>query len=99
MPPKRRPEAREASIEEVNRCDEIVQLHQQVELLTQQIIALVPQQREPVAQPLEDSEDKNPFAPFDHPIDLPVRWRKGGKEENRRWESGFKVDIPDSKAN
>ncbi|XP_022862997.1 uncharacterized protein LOC111383153 [Olea europaea var. sylvestris] len=94
MPPRRHIAAREAPTEEVNRCDKIAQLRQQVDLLTQQIATLAPQQHVPVAQPLEDFEDENPFAPLDHPIDLPVRWGGDGPEENRRWELGFKVDIP-----
>ncbi|XP_022876690.1 uncharacterized protein K02A2.6-like [Olea europaea var. sylvestris] len=75
MSPRRRPEARDAPIEE--------------------IAALMPQQPAPTGQQLEDSVDENPFAPLEQPLDLPVHRRRGGQEDNRRWESGFKVDIPE----
>jgi hypothetical protein len=47
MPSRRRQEAREALVEEIHRRDKIAQLRQQVELLTQQVAALMPQQHAP----------------------------------------------------
>ncbi|XP_022857684.1 uncharacterized protein LOC111378688 [Olea europaea var. sylvestris] len=95
MPSRRRPEARDAPVEEVHRRDEVAQLRQQVELLTRQIAALMPQQPTPTGQQLGDFDNENPFALLEQPLDLPVHRRRGGQEDNRRWESGFKVDIPE----
>lgn len=93
MPPRRRPDA---VLEEVNRRDDVAQLRQQVELLTQQVAALLSLQQPPVAPPQENIEEENPFAQVDdEPIDPPIHRRAGPPDNNRRWEAGFKVDIPE----
>ncbi|TXG56936.1 hypothetical protein EZV62_018249 [Acer yangbiense] len=70
MPPRRRanfPNAREALVDEVYERDEIAQLRQQVEALTQQMAAMARRHQEaPNSQSAdEDSADEdNPFAPL-----------------------------------
>ena len=70
MPPRRRanfPNAREAPVDEVYERDEIVQLRQQVEALTQQMAVMARRHQEtPHSQSADkDSADEaNPFAPL-----------------------------------
>ena len=70
MPPRRRanfPNAREAPVDEVYERDEIAQLRQQVNALTQQMAAMMRQHQEVPNSPSADgesTEEDNPFAPF-----------------------------------
>ena len=92
MPPRRRqnvPNARENPLEEIYEREEVAQLRQQVEVLTQQLAAMAQRQGTPNPPNAEEesSDEENPFAPFQ------PQHRRAGFDETRRWESGLKIDI------
>lgn len=96
----RRGGVQEADLDDVNRREDLAGVHRRLDELTEAMEALL-QQRPvtPVTRDgAENDNDDNPFGPFaDAP--RPPRPHADGLENDTRWESAFRMDIPEFHGN
>uniref|UniRef100_A0A0D3DVW3 CCHC-type domain-containing protein n=1 Tax=Brassica oleracea var. oleracea TaxID=109376 RepID=A0A0D3DVW3_BRAOL len=86
----------------------IQQSHESFQLTLQEVLTTIGQHQQPhqqqrqhqrrdehVIEDDEDMVDENPFAPLQAQVNRPRNWDRGPMVEDRRWENGFKSDLPE----
>ena len=86
----------------------IQQSHESLQRTLQEVLTTIGQHQQPhqqqrqhqrrdehVIEDDEDRDDENPFAPLQAQVNRPRNWDRGPMVEDRRWENGFKSDLPE----
>ncbi|KAB5521600.1 hypothetical protein DKX38_025919 [Salix brachista] len=100
MPPRRRVPNR-IPVEEANERDRVAQLEQQMAIITEQLATLLANQNpfhglNPNAGGAEDGSDEE----NEPQIEIPqLRRQAPERDDNRRWESGMRTEIPEFQGN
>uniref|UniRef100_A0A0D3AV87 CCHC-type domain-containing protein n=1 Tax=Brassica oleracea var. oleracea TaxID=109376 RepID=A0A0D3AV87_BRAOL len=93
---------------QINMHTSIQQSHESFQLTLQEVLTTIGQHQQPhqqqrqhqrrdehVIEDDEDRDDENPFASLQAQVNRPRNWDRGPMVEDRRWENGFKSDLPE----